>query len=194
MARLAQVSEAWLLCALGVAGCTGAPQAAPDGQAVAPSLCPADQVPDGVTIAGTITIGTGVEFRPILAGAKLPIIAPEGQGSAMFLIHPRIHGLEPGDSSDNSNPANPLTLVSAWNEAGEQLSPLDCLPYSLPYRPAADADDAYDLGFQRQLMIRSTFGEAELDGARVRLVVEVLDYEGRYSAEDVWVVADWTSQ
>jgi hypothetical protein len=160
------------------------------------AICFSGGVPSGAGVVGEVEIGLEPDFEPIEQDQEVPLVVPRGQGNAMFLIHPRIRGLHPGDPTSNSSPDNPRTLLSVWNEDGERIDTRTC-GFPLSYRHELIGDDGvtvegHDLGHARALMLPNTIDEPAIDGERVRLMVEVLDSRGRYAAADVWVIARWS--
>ena len=155
--------------------------------------CFAGGMPEGAGLAGEVELGLNTDFTPIEPEQDVPVIEPVGQGSAMFLIHPRMRGLSPGDPTRNASPENPLTLLTAWGEDGERLEGTKC-GSRLAYRREVEGEggDVYDLGYTRHLPLSGLIGQDDLDGERVLLRVEVLDYGGRYASAEAWVRAVWT--
>jgi hypothetical protein len=160
-------------------------------------LCFGGGLPSGAQESGEVEIGIGSDFEVLDPEQELALLAPRGQGNAMFMLHPRIRGLDPGRAGDNRHPDNPRTLLSAWNEDGERLDNESCgfsLPYTLDESAEADAsDELYMLGYERPLRLAGSVTEDQIDNGRVLIRAEVLDHRGRYAAAEVWVVASWTS-
>jgi hypothetical protein len=146
--------------------------------------CFAGGVPDGAEVAGEVEVGFGqTSFASIEPDQELTLYAGI-QGGYHFFAHSRIQGLEPGDPQVTTNPGNPHTLFTAYDEDGERVDIHTC-GTRIGY--IGDTDQA-DLRSGRLLMIRRQIAE-ELYGNRVRLVVEVFDSEGRYATHEAWVTA-----
>jgi hypothetical protein len=173
----------WIPVALGV----GAAQAgcSTEGIAVEPDafLCFGGGIPEGAREEGRIEIGTSLSaFEPIEPEQELALI--EGiQGSTHFDLNARSWDLDPGDPTDTRAPDNPRTLFTAFAEDGTQLSGRACgWPYG--YEPQGDYAD-----ISRPPILPLLNRYRDHYGKRARLVVEILDSQGRYARDEVWITA-----
>jgi len=139
-----------------------------------------------VTPAGAwAEIGTGSSgFEELAAEGEIDLIAGP-QGGHHFIVHARIHGLQPGDPRTPGVVENPSTLFSVWSESGEQLDIVPP-PYKLGYEEVSD--DVYSLASGHIIQVREDVVEG-LYGARLRLRVEVTDAAGAKVIDERWVVA-----
>jgi hypothetical protein len=173
----------WLPVALGV----GAAQAgcSTEGIAVEPDafLCFGGGVPEGAREEGRIELGTSLgAFEPIESEQELALI--EGiQGSTHFDLNARIWDLEPGNPTDTRDPGNPRTLFSAFAEDGRRLDGSSC-GWTIGYETHGDYAD---ISRPRILPLLNRYRDHY--GQRARLVVEILDSQGRYARDEVWVTA-----
>ena len=139
---------------------------------------------------GSIELGWGTgEFRPIEPDQTLTL-KPGPASPHYFEIQTRIADLEPGNPDDRDDASNPHTFLSVFDEAGDQVDRGVC-GSSLPYRP--DGESTYTVDTWRLLTVLPNFVE-EADGARARIVAEIVDADGGYARDEVWVhveVEDW---
>ena len=153
-------------------------------------VCFSGGLPQGASEGGTVEIGTGDDVYSALQDEQVLPLILGGQCAYHFDIWPRIQGLNRGDLEVNAGPENPSTLMSVYDEEGVRLDSTSC-GFRVHY--PEEVDGFYDLGHARLLRLSRTVGQ-RLDGERVRIVVEVLDPDGRYARDDVWIVAETTGE
>ena len=148
--------------------------------------CYSGGMPASAEARGSIELGWGTgDFRPIEPDQTLTL-KPGPASPHYFEIQTRIADLEPGNAEDRDDASNPHTLLSVFDEAGDQVDRGVC-GFSLPYRP--DGESTYTVESWRQLTVSPEFVQ-EADGARVRLVAEIVDAEGGYARDEVWVTVE----
>ena len=161
---------------------------AADAEVEADALeCYAGGMPGSAEARGSIELGWGTgDFRPIEPDQTLTL-KPGPASPHYFEIQTRIADLEPGNADDRDDASNPHTLVSVFDEDGDQVDRGQC-GVSLPYR--ADGESSYSLiSAWRQVQVERDFVE-QADGARARLVAEILDADGGYARDEVWVTVE----
>ncbi len=146
-------------------------------------------MPAGAVEEGEVRIGADLGgYRELEPDQDLVLV--EGiQGGTHFDVHARISGLDPGDPSDSRAPENPQTMFSAYSEDGTRIDGSRCgwrVGYDVVDGDAEEWGD-YELSSGRRIVLllrhRDHFGQ------RARLVAEVLDAQGRYARDEVWVTA-----
>jgi hypothetical protein len=191
LSRDACAATLFILAGLTVAACgSGGGGAAPDGRP------PDPEAPDARPLCygggGTPTPGAEVEIRTFRDGVGLVRLNENDelsvyagpQGGHHFYVHARIRGMSPGDREQPPE-TNPATWFSAYLEDGTLISEIPCV-YPLAYETDEDGEQA--LPYAPILQIRSELVPA-IYGQRVRIKVEVMDGEGRYVTDEVWVIA-----
>ncbi len=132
-----------------------------------------------------VVLGTGDNFAFTAVEDDQPLVLFRGlQGGVHFFVLARISGLT-ANVDDEEPQAWPATWFEAYDEGGNKLSLQTC-SYPTPYSDAGDG--TYRLSYVRILQLDNDYIPA-IYGQRVRLVVEVLDAEGRYARSERWVIA-----
>ena len=166
MLPTARIATAFLVAALGAAGCGDEPEDPPAG--------------------GEVWLGTGTtEYRELEEEEELPLIAGP-QGGHHFIVHARMSGLLPGDPTMPGLIGNPSTSFTAESEDGERLD-LNMAPYRLGYRDAG-TEGEYELPSGRILQVQEE-RVAAMIGTRVLLRVDVTDVRGAVASDERWIVA-----
>jgi hypothetical protein len=131
------------------------------------------------TLGGTIELGTGATgFEPMPDELQFVM----GTQSGTFLIvHARINGLEPGNLDDFRDPVNPRTRFSATLWDGTLVG-REC-PSTQAYKPSEEAGWYERKTFQNLEFLPFEVGEKAFD-TMVKLRVEVIDSNGRYSSDE----------
>ena len=151
-------------------GCGGGGGGKPDG-----AVTPAD---------AWVEIGTGTtDFEELAAEGRIDMVAGP-QGGHHFIVHARMHGLQPGDPRMPGVEQNPATQFTVWSESGEQLDVMPP-PYRLGYESVADDVFAFSSGHIIQVREEAV---SSIYGARLRLRVEVTDSIGARVTDERWVV------
>ena len=146
-------------------------------------ICFSGGMPQGAEERGSIVLGEGDEaFEPIAEDQELTL-HPGIAGAPYFEVQVRIEGLVPGDDSGT----RPRTLLRVWDEQGEQVSVRDC-DQRMPYE---ETDDGAAIMSSPAIVVVFPNMREEIDGERVRIEAEILDPEGGYARDEVWVVADY---
>lgn len=136
------------------------------------------------TPGASVELGTGPsEFEPLDNEQDLPLF-PGTQGGAHFFLQAKIAGLSPGERS-GAREVNPSTWFSIHLENGEDITGLDC---EYPRAYVESDGGKYELPYGRAVQIDPAYLET-IYGQRVRVMVEVMDAQGRYATDERWVIA-----
>lgn len=140
---------------------------------------------DGSHPGGTIELGTGFDgWRPMGLEER---ISYGIQGGFHFDVHARISGLEPGDPDNSLDSCNPRTRFRAFFEDGTHISPGGQCPLLLGY--TQENGDYVLAAGPLQLQFDTCLRSDDLFGREFRIVVEVIDKEGRYAMDEQMVTA-----
>lgn len=187
------VYVATLFLLAGAAACAGGDDA-PQTPGPADARVPDPNAPDARPLCygggGTPTPGAEVElgtyddgFIALAEEQELPLHAGT-QGGFHFFGHARIRGLSAGDPEQPLE-ANPATNFRAFTEDGTDITLRPC---TFPLAYELDASGNYVLPYPPILQI-SRYEVPAIYGQRVRILVEVIDAEGRYARDERWVIA-----
>jgi hypothetical protein len=144
-------------------------------------LCYSGGIPEGAREEGTVELGTGIASFEQLEPDQDLVLVQGIQGGTHFDVHARIRGMDPGDATDTRHPDNPRTIFKAYAEDGTRLDGASC-GWTLGYEEAGDW--AYISSGRRLVLL---LRHREHFDRRVRLLVEVLDAQGRYAKDEIWV-------
>ena len=148
--------------------------------------CYSGGMPPSAEARGSIELGWGTDdFRPIEPDQTLTL-QPGLASPHYFEIHTRITDLEPGNPDAHDDPSNPHTLVSVFDEDGQRVDVHAC-GSRRAYQPDGESSDA--LVSWRNVTVATDFID-QADGARARIVAEILDANGGYAENEVWVTVE----
>jgi len=136
------------------------------------------------TSGGTAELGTGGDaWQPLIEGQELELVTG-GQGGHHFVVRARIQDMVPGDPTQPAAVDNPSTEFAVF--LGDERIDLEFPPFRLGYLVCVDG--WFDLGGGRIARIDES-ALPYIYGSEVRIVVEVIDFEGRHAIDDRTVIA-----
>ena len=197
MRRMSGHHRGLVAALVAMSGCGDNIQLAPDAYVSPPCWR------DTHTPSGTVTLGTGIsEFVPMPDSVELEY-ATQAAGYDLP-VNARISGLIPGDPHDVLAPSNPRTRFKIYF-VDQNSTPCDpmgacvasgicfngsCLTpttqgrcgSSIGYVPAA-AGNGYELGHALAVEFDNSLSQADLQGKRLLVTVEVLDASDHYATD-----------
>ena len=134
---------------------------------------------------GSVELGTGFDgWRPM---DEEELLSYGLQGGFHFNVHARMSGLAPGNPSNSLDECNPRTRFRAFFEDGTHINAGGECPLLLGYTPE---NGEYVLAAgPLELQFDTCLRSEDLFGREFRLVVEVIDAEGRYAIDEQLVTA-----
>jgi hypothetical protein len=134
---------------------------------------------------GTVEIGTGIdEWRPMEEEERTTYGI---QGGFHFDVHARMSGLAPGNPSNVLDDCNPKTRFRAFFEDGTHINSGGECPIRVGYAQEDGGD--YVLSRPLAVLFDTCLVGDDIFGRRYRIVVEVIDSEGRYATDETMVTA-----
>ncbi|MBA3819269.1 MAG: hypothetical protein H0X17_10285 [Deltaproteobacteria bacterium] len=139
---------------------------------------------EAATPGGEVELGTGIGgFEPLPASLRF---IQGTQGGTFLVVNARIRGLAPGNPNDFFDPGNPKTLFTAIEFDGTEIRP-PC-PGTLGYVPAGP--DHFERARAQYLEFLPYEVGSRAFNTNVRLVVEIIDANGRYARDERVVFAE----
>lgn len=135
---------------------------------------------------GTLELGTGV-----YGFEAMPDVLPLAYGSQdgfMLFANVRMSGFSPGDPTNIQDPANPRTRIRAFfADTGVPLNYYAKCPNRIGYEPTDDGD--FELVEAIPVIFETCWRSNHLFGARIRIIAEILEPDGRLARDEKIVTA-----
>lgn len=140
-------------------------------------------IPEGAIPEGLIELGTGRDQFELLTPEQDLHLVLGIQGGFHMEVRTRLQGLYGGKAGSTDPDHAPRTMLTAFNESGEQIDHNYECGFSFAY---AAAEEEYDVSPTVRLIL---FGvDPPAIGERIRIVAEIVDQDGNYASNEVWVV------
>ncbi len=158
----------------------------PDGADAAgpPGPCWSDSVPR--VPHGSLELGTGV-----YGFEAMPDVLPLAYGAQdgfMLFANVQMTGFPPGNPANILDPANPRTRIRAFfADTGVPLNYYARCPNRVGYEPAADG--SFELVEAIPVIFETCWRSNHLFGARIHIIAEILELDGRYARDEKIVTA-----
>jgi hypothetical protein len=173
-------------------GCGGDDAGTPPAGDAGAQLCP-EKDADGAENCfpidesrpeGTVELGTGYdEWRPMESEEHLYFGI---QGGFHFLVNARLRGLDPGTFPRAWSECNAKTRIQGYFvDNGNPINVGETCPFLFGYSPVGN--DEYALTAGIELQFDTCLKDRDLFGRPVRIVLEIIDPQGRYAKDETVV-------